>query len=300
MFVLVYGLISRIVMRLILFCAEHNYRFVPFKMLKASKGTIGGNPRIYIDIVKNGGEVVYHEKGRLHDTIDILTMGYGYFVNKDDNGRVTSYEEYVKAAMDHIHKLSQLDSGEHMSRTEAIYETMNQIFRNDLSYNGKIPNGTAFCQAYEPILSKKIEDLSSMTDRMEKNDFEKYIKTKFPIWVNMLTMVLCDTYNDVTEYIGHMIETVTMLWVFIVSSGIVIIFSFLYLWGIFQLDLSIGSQTFLTFLWIAANLIPMSDCLSTIIKMLSDPINCYRYISLQYSDNQNYEGNYYDIKVKIF
>lgn len=299
MFVFVHGLISKIVIKLSLFCSNHNYRFVPFKLLKTSRGTIGGNPRIHIDVVKNSEEVVYHGKGRLRDTTDILIMGYGYFVDKDENGEMPNYDEYVEAAMNHIRKLSQLDPGEHMSRTEAIYEAMNQTFHNDLSYSGKIPNGTSFCQAYRPILSKKIKDLANMTDQMEKSDFEQYL-TKFPIWVNMLTMMLCNTYDDIIEYVGHMIATTAMIWAFIVSSGIVIAFSFLYLWGIFQLDLSIGSQTFLTFLWIATNLIPMSDCLSIIIKMLSDPINCYRYISFRYSDSPDYEGDYYDIKVKIF
>lgn len=300
MFVLVYDLISKIAIKLSLFCINHNYRFVPFKLLRTSKGTIGGNPRIHIDVVKNSEEIIYHGKGRLHDTTDILTMGYGYFADKDENGEMPDYDEYVETAMDHIRKLSQSDPGEHMSRTEAIYEVMNQTFHNDLSYSGKIPNGTSFCQAYRPILSKKIEDLSNMTDQMEKSDFEQYLKTKFPIWVNMLTMMLCNTYDDMVEYVGHMIATATMIWAFIVSSGIVIAFSFLYLWGIFQLDLSIGSQTFLTFLWIATNLIPMSDCLSIIIKMLSDPINGCRNISFRYSDSPDYEGDYYDIIVKIF
>ena len=300
MFVLVYDLISKIAIKLSLFCINHNYRFVPFKLLKTSKGTIGGNPRIHIDVVKNSEEVIYHGKGRLYDTTDILTMGYGYFADKDENGEMPDYDEYVEAAMDHIRKLSQSDPGEHMSRTEAIYEVMNQTFHNDLSYSGKIPNGTSFCQAYRPILSKKIEDLANMTDQMEKSDFEQYLKTKFPVWINMLTMMLCNTYDDIVEYVGHMIATTTMIWAFIVSSGIVIAFSFLYLWGIFQLDLSIGSQTLITFLWVATNLIPMHECLKTIVELLSDPINGCKQISFRYSDSPDYDGDYYDIKVKIF
>lgn len=300
MFVFVYDLISKIVIKLSLFCSNHNYRFVPFKLLKTSRGTIGGNPRIHIDVVKNSEEVVYHGKGRLRDTTDILIMGYGYFVDKDENGKMPDYDEYVEAAMNHIRKLSQLDPGEHMSRTEAIYEAMNQTFHNDLSYSGKIPNGTSFCQVYRPILSKKIEDLANMTDQIGKSDFDQYIKTKFPIWVNMLTMMLCNTYDDIIEYVGHMIATTAMIWAFIVSSGIVIAFSFLYLWSIFRLVPSIELQTVLTFLWVAANLIPMYECLKTIGGLLSDPITGCRQISFRYSDSPDFEGTYYDIKVKIF
>lgn len=300
MFVFVYDLISKIAIKLSIFCVNHNYRFVPFKLLKTSKGTMGGNPRIHIDVVKNSKEVIYHGKGRLYDTTDILTMGYGYFADKDENGEMPDYDEYVEAAMNHIRKLSQSDPGEHMSRTEAIYEAMNQTFHNDLSYSSKIPNGTSFCQAYRPILSKKIEDLANMTDRMEKDDFEQYLKTKFPIWVNMLTMMLCNTYDNVVEYVGHMIATATMIWAFIISSGIVIAFSFLYIWSVFRLVPSIELQTILTFLWVAANLIPMYECLKMIGELLSDPINGCRHISFRYSDSPDYEGDYYDIKVKIF
>ena len=42
MFALIYDLVSKIAIKLSLFCVDHNYRFVPFKLLRTSKALLAG------------------------------------------------------------------------------------------------------------------------------------------------------------------------------------------------------------------------------------------------------------------